>query len=93
MELLVHTLGQNLCRKDYSYILPDYPSVAAVSIREAFFSEHEVIPVEEAEGRICGSPMVSCPPAIPIVVSGEIITEQAIRMFKHYGIPTVEVLK
>ena len=93
LELLVHTLGQNLCRKDYSYILPDYPSVAAVSIREAFFSEHEVIPVEEAEGRICGSPMVSCPPAIPIVVSGEIITEQAIRMFKHYGIPTVEVLK
>lgn len=93
LELLVHTLGQNLCRKDYSYILPDYPSVATVSIREAFFSEHEVIPVEEAEGRICGSPMVSCPPAIPIVVSGEIITEQAIRMFKHYGIPTVEVLK
>lgn len=93
LELLVHTLGQNPCRKDYSYILPDYPSVTAVSIREAFFSEHEVIPVEAAEGRICGSPMVSCPPAIPIVVSGEIITEQAIRMFKHYGIPTVEVLK
>lgn len=64
----------------------------AVSIRNAIFSIHEMISTDKALGRICGSPTVSCPPAIPIVVAGEIIDENAIQIFKHYGIDQIEVI-
>ena len=66
---------------------------SACSIREAIFSPHESIPIETSEGRICASPTVSCPPAIPIVISGEILTKDAIRALAYYGIKTVEVVK
>ena len=64
----------------------------AVTIREAIFSISEEVPVECAEGRICGAPAVSCPPAIPIVVSGEKISREAIEVFHTHGIDTVRVL-
>ena len=53
----------------------------------------EIIPVESACGRICASPTVSCPPAVPIVISGEEITKNAIRIFRLYGVETVAVMK
>ena len=62
------------------------------SVREAVFSPHEEIPVTEACGRICASPAVSCPPAIPIAVSGEEIDENAIKLFEYYGISNVDVI-
>lgn len=64
-----------------------------LSVREAVFAEHEEILVEAAEGRICASPTVACPPAIPIVVSGEVINQEAITLFRHYRIKTVDVVK
>lgn len=70
-------------------IIPD----RVLSVREAFFMPHERIPVSEAIGRICGAPAVSCPPAIPIVISGERISAEAIGVFRHYGINEVEVIK
>ena len=63
-----------------------------ISIREAVFARHEEIAVEETLGRICASPAVSCPPAIPIAVSGEKIDENAINLFKYYGISNVDVV-
>ena len=63
-----------------------------ISPREAVFSCHEEIPVQDAFGRICASPAVSCPPAIPIVVSGERIDENAIVLFEYYGISMVDVI-
>jgi arginine decarboxylase len=64
----------------------------AVSIREAFFSPHESVLVTEAEGRICASATVSCPPAIPIAVSGEIISKESISLFQAYGIDFIDVI-
>ena len=43
------------------------------SIRQAVFAPQETIPAGSALGRVCALPTVSCPPAIPIVVSGEVI--------------------
>ncbi len=65
----------------------------AMSIREAVFAECEDIPVDEAEGRICGAVSVPCPPAIPIAASGEVIDRSCINIFKRYGILTVNVVK
>ena len=64
-----------------------------MSIREAIFSEQEEVPVTEACGCVCGTPTVACPPAIPIVVSGEVIDETAIKMFQYYGITSVTVVR
>jgi len=63
-----------------------------LSVREAVFAVHEEISVTEALGKICASPAVSCPPAIPIVISGERISESAIDLFEYYGISTVDVI-
>ncbi|MBQ5884453.1 MAG: aminotransferase class V-fold PLP-dependent enzyme [Clostridia bacterium] len=63
-----------------------------MSIREAVFSKSELVPVDEAVGRICSVPTVSCPPAIPIVVSGEEITSEHIKLLKRYGKKTIKVV-
>ncbi len=63
------------------------------TIRQAVFAPQERIPCKDALGRVCAMPAVSCPPAIPIAVSGEIITPAAVTLFERYGIETVEVVK
>ncbi len=64
-----------------------------MSIREAIFKQSERIPTEESVGRILASPTVSCPPAVPIAVSGEEITEITVNALLCYGIDEVEVVK
>ena len=63
------------------------------TVRQAVFAPQEVVPAETALGRICAMPTVSCPPAIPIVVSGERIGPAALKLFARYGIKNVAVLK
>ena len=69
------------------------PHRVVMSIRSAVLSPSETISVDDAICRISASPTVSCPPAVPIVVSGEVITEEDIELFKYYGISTVSVTK
>lgn len=89
---LIQTLGKN--PYTYSAIVSFKPiqTKQALSIRDAIFSSHETITVDHAIGRVCGAPTVSCPPAIPIVVSGEVIDENAVKMFHHYKIESVDVI-
>lgn len=65
---------------------------AAMTIRQAVFAKHETLPAAQSLGRVCGMLTVACPPAIPIVVCGEVITPQTITLFEHYGIRSVEVV-
>ena len=69
------------------------PHQRVMTIRSAVLSQSEEIPVNEAEGRICASPTVSCPPAVPIVISGERITAEDVSLLKHYSIKSVRVIK
>lgn len=64
----------------------------AMSIRQATMSPCETIPVEQSVGRVLAAASVSCPPAVPIVVCGEIIDENAVNCFQYYGIKTVTVV-
>lgn len=63
-----------------------------MSIREAVFAKGCTVLAEQALGRICAASAVSCPPAIPIAVSGERITEEMIRLFLLYGIEEIQVV-
>ena len=65
----------------------------ALSPRDALFSPCREIPIEMAEGRILAQPSVSCPPAVPIGICGEIISKHMIEAFSYYGIKTVSVIE
>ena len=74
---------------DDAFLLPQ----RAMSIREAVFAPAETVPTRKSVGRICGAPAVSCPPAVPIAVSGEIIGEREAALLEKYGYTTVRVVK
>lgn len=65
----------------------------AISVRSATFAPCDTIPTTQAIGRILASPSVGCPPAVPIAVCGEVITQQAAAAFAYYGIEQVTVVK
>ena len=64
-----------------------------LSPREAMFAVTERVSAKDSIGRILAQTNVSCPPAIPIVVCGEIITEKAVKLFEYYGTEYVDVVK
>ena len=66
--------------------------IKRLSPKEALFSVSEELPINECGGMILASPTVSCPPAIPIVVCGEEVDDEAIELFKYYGIKTCNVI-
>ena len=70
-----------------------HPGRRICSPREAMLSPMEQIPVAESEGRILAAATVGCPPAVPIVVSGERIDAHAIECFRYYGIIHCSVMK
>ncbi len=65
----------------------------AMSVREALLSPSEVLPAQECVGRVVAASTVGCPPAVPIVVSGEVIDERCLECFDYYGLGTCSVVK
>lgn len=93
LDRLIAALGENRQDARPQPVLPAAKGQRVCSVREAVFAPHETIPAKEALGRICGAPTVACPPAIPIAVSGEVITEEALMLFEHYGVDEVDVVR
>ena len=59
----------------------------------ALLSPAVTLPVEQCIGRVLAQPSVSCPPAVPVVVSGEEIDADAVTAFLYYGIESCTVMK
>lgn len=59
--------------------------------REAYYSEKETIPKEEAIGRISAEVIAECPPGISILLPGELITEAHMPYLNEYKY--LEVIK
>ena len=73
---------------------PDFFTPQRVmSIREATLSPSEILPLSQCEGRVLSQATVACPPAVPILVSGEVIDQNAIKHFEYYGIDNLTVVK
>jgi len=66
---------------------------AILTPREAILSEDEELPANHCLGRILAAVTVGCPPAVPIVVSGERIEKVHLDAFAYYGITTCWVVK
>ncbi|KQL18938.1 aminotransferase class I/II-fold pyridoxal phosphate-dependent enzyme [Cytobacillus solani] len=62
-------------------LLPDIP-VLALSPRDAFYAETELVPFDESEGRIIAEFIMVYPPGIPIFIPGEIITKDNLLYIK-----------
>ena len=73
------------------------PAVAhaerAIPLNECIYLPVEKVKADDSLGRICGSINISCPPAVPVVVAGEIIGESQLELLKYYGVEEVEVIK
>ncbi len=63
-----------------------YKPKRKMSIRQASFAHSKIIDVENSLGKILATTTVSCPPAVPILVCGEVIDQNAINLFNYYGI-------
>jgi arginine decarboxylase len=59
---------------DSTVLLPEIP-LLALTPRDAFYAETEVIPFEKSAGRIIAEFVMVYPPGIPIFIPGEIITQ------------------
>ena len=66
---------------------------AAMTLRRALFAPAETLPLADCVGRVLASPTVSCPPAVPVLVGGEVVDESAAAVFAYYGIDTCRVVK
>ncbi|MGD6818391.1 aminotransferase class I/II-fold pyridoxal phosphate-dependent enzyme [Metabacillus sp. 84] len=60
--------------EETSVLLPDIP-VLALTPRDAFYAQTELVPFQESAGRIIAEFIMVYPPGIPIFIPGEIITE------------------
>ena len=54
-----------------------------MTLRDAWDREHEYIPLDSAPGRVAGDFVNLYPPGIPLVVPGEEITEDLIKVIKE----------
>ncbi|WP_026486397.1 aminotransferase class I/II-fold pyridoxal phosphate-dependent enzyme [Caldanaerobius polysaccharolyticus] len=56
----------------------------ALAPREAYYSPKAEVPLDQAEGMICGDFIVPYPPGIPVLCPGEMITKEAIECIGRY---------
>ena len=59
---------------------------------EVFFQKTQTLPLEATVGRISAQTAVSCPPGVPIVIQGEIITPQIKKICENSGIFRLKVI-
>lgn len=86
MDRVLDALGYNIAPRREKKGHPVVIGQQVMSIRQAVFAPQEKLPIAKCEGRICASPLVSCPPAIPISVSGEVLTREVLDIYRRYGI-------
>ena len=70
-----------------------FPPKRNKSIREAALSPSEILPVTKCLGKTIALSTVSCPPAVPILVCGEEVSEESIQVMSYYGIDELCVIK
>ena len=63
---------------------------AVLPLRDVFYRAKKVVPLAQAAGKICGEQVSFYPPGIPVLLSGELVTEEIIaycRAQKELGLP------
>lgn len=73
-------------------IISDKPQ-RILTLREGVGCLTKIVDVDLSEGETYLDFNLPCPPAVPIIMPGEKITNNTIKVFKYYGVKTVKVKK
>ncbi|MBQ7907225.1 MAG: aminotransferase class V-fold PLP-dependent enzyme [Clostridia bacterium] len=94
LDKLACVLGDIPKREPISKAMPaPCLSERKMSIKDAILSDKEEISIDDAEGRTLASLSVACPPAVSVIVAGEIFDKAAIEACRYNEIYTVKVVK
>ena len=63
----------------------------AMAPREAFFARHETLRAEAAVGRVSAELIAPYPPGIPVVVPGEVLTEEVVDALRRTAADGVRI--
>ena len=69
-----------------------YPRMI-VPPRDAYDAPHKIVPLTNCIGEISAETVMAYPPGIPLVIPGEIITDDAVKLIEFYSKEGGEVLK
>ena len=73
-------------------LLPLCKAGRVMSVRQAAFGRYKTVSVDSALGKVCALTVTACQPSVPVAVSGEVISEQIIKILKRYSIFEINVL-
>ncbi|MCM3316401.1 aminotransferase class V-fold PLP-dependent enzyme [Rummeliibacillus stabekisii] len=68
----------------YPHVTPFSANTLLLTPREAYYAEHEEIPIHEAIGRISADSLMIYPPGIPLVIPGEYVSKEVIEQYHYY---------
>lgn len=91
LDKISNTNYTDICHLENKKHMPMLTPVIKMSLREAFYSEKETIPKNNAVGRISAEVIAECPPGIAILLPGELITEAHLPYLTDYEF--IEVLR
>ncbi|WP_312755416.1 aminotransferase class I/II-fold pyridoxal phosphate-dependent enzyme [Rummeliibacillus suwonensis] len=66
-------------------VTPTHPNKLLLSPRDAYYAEHELLPIDMALGKISADLLMIYPPGIPLVIPGELISEDVIQQYHYYS--------
>lgn len=78
----LHALPRFVTRSRHPLELPA-PGLAAMSVRDAYFSPSELVRSEVAPGRISAESLAAYPPGIPNVHPGEVLTHELVDFLRR----------
>lgn len=73
--------------------MPMLEPIIKMNLRKAFYSKKEEIKKENSIGRISAEVIAECPPGIPILLPGELITEEHLPYLEGYNVLEVVAIK
>ena len=91
LEKIARDNYMDICYLENRKHMPMLEPKIMMSLREAYYADKEVIPKEEAIGRISAEVVAECPPGISILLPGELITKEHLPYLNDYK--TLEVVK
>jgi arginine/lysine/ornithine decarboxylase len=77
--------NNNFQSSDKKINCPEIPHTTfKVKIKTAFFEKKETVPIKKAVGRIAAEAVVPYPPGVPVIIPGELITEELTEYLHVY---------
>ncbi|WP_249872094.1 aminotransferase class I/II-fold pyridoxal phosphate-dependent enzyme [Oceanobacillus saliphilus] len=65
-------------------VINDQVNELVLCPRDAFYAEQESVSIDDAYGRISADTLMIYPPGIPLVIPGELISEDVIQQYHYY---------